>query len=285
VNQYQISFEGQQVTLVDTPGFADTNISDTDVLKMIAGFMETSYEHGTLLSGIIYLHQITHNRVEGPSLRNINMFQKLCGENGLKNVMLATTMWDTASTEQEFNKFVEREQELESDFWNRMVDRGSQVRRYWNNRETGEELIRELVRNEPVALDIQYELVVEHKNLADTAAGSYIDEGLEQLNQKYQDDLDEYFKMMQTSKSTTDRSTHTFTYPIQALNKQDMKLRENTKRSWKRCGLTKRKLDCFTNNESTRWDNNETNKLAPGPMMLVPTTRSSKTCKDLSRPS
>ena len=203
MHEFPITLEGQEITLVDTPGFADTSISDTDVLKMIAGFMETSYQDGILLSGIIYLHQITHNRVEGPSLRNIDMFQRLCGDSGLKNVILATTMWDTASTQQEINKFVEREQELKSDFWNRMIERGSQVRRYYNDRETGEQLIRELVRHEPVPLDIQYELVVEHKNLVDTAAGSYIDEGLEQLHQKYQKDLDEYFRMMETSKSIT----------------------------------------------------------------------------------
>jgi hypothetical protein len=203
VNQFRIPFEGRQITFVDTPGFADTNITDTDVLKMIAGFLEETYEHGALLSGIIYLHQITHNRVEGPSLRNINMFQKLCGENGLKNVVLATTMWDTASTQQEIEKFGEREQELKGDFWKRMISGGSQVRRYWNDRDTGEQLIRELVRNTPVALDIQSELVDEHKNLADTAAGSYIDEGLEQLHQLYQEELNEYYEMMQTSKYTT----------------------------------------------------------------------------------
>jgi hypothetical protein len=203
VNQFRISFEGRQITLVDTPSFADTTISDTDVLKMIAKFMEESYEQDALLSGIIYLHQITHNRVEGPSLRNINIFQKLCGDNGLKNVVLATTMWDTASTNKEIEKFVEREQELSRDSWNIMIKRGSQVRRYWNDRDTAEILIRELVQHTPVALDIQFELVDEHKNLADTVAGSYIDQGLEQLHQRYQMELDEYYEMMQTSKLST----------------------------------------------------------------------------------
>jgi hypothetical protein len=54
-----------------------------------------------------------------------------------------------------------------------------------------------------VALDIQPELVDEHKNLTDTAAGYYIDEGLEQLHQKYQEELNEYYEFMQTSKLTT----------------------------------------------------------------------------------
>ena len=143
MSRFSIAFEGRQITLVDTPGFGDTNISDTDVLKMIVEFMESSYKHGILLSGIIYLHQITHDRVAGPSLRGIQMFQTLCGN--WMNVILATTMWDTASTQQDLKKFVEREQELISDFWYRMIERGSHVRRYYNDRETGEELIRELV--------------------------------------------------------------------------------------------------------------------------------------------
>ena len=33
------SLEDRQVVLIDTPGFDDTNKSDTDVLKLIAGFM------------------------------------------------------------------------------------------------------------------------------------------------------------------------------------------------------------------------------------------------------
>ncbi|ESK95347.1 hypothetical protein Moror_3872, partial [Moniliophthora roreri MCA 2997] len=32
---------GRQVTLIDTPGFDDTNKSDADILKMIAAFLAT----------------------------------------------------------------------------------------------------------------------------------------------------------------------------------------------------------------------------------------------------
>lgn len=35
---------GRQVTLVDTPGFDDTEVSDTDILKMIALYLSTRYE-------------------------------------------------------------------------------------------------------------------------------------------------------------------------------------------------------------------------------------------------
>jgi len=34
--------DGQKVILIDTPGFDDTNKSDTDILKLIAAFLETT---------------------------------------------------------------------------------------------------------------------------------------------------------------------------------------------------------------------------------------------------
>jgi predicted GTPase len=34
--------DGRSITLIDTPGFDDTTRSDTDILKMIAGFLQTS---------------------------------------------------------------------------------------------------------------------------------------------------------------------------------------------------------------------------------------------------
>lgn len=34
--------DGQSVVLIDTPGFDDTNKSDTDILKLIAAFLATT---------------------------------------------------------------------------------------------------------------------------------------------------------------------------------------------------------------------------------------------------
>ena len=35
--------DGQPVILIDTPGFDDTNKSDTDILKLIAAFLATTW--------------------------------------------------------------------------------------------------------------------------------------------------------------------------------------------------------------------------------------------------
>ena len=33
------TLDGREVTLIDTPGFGDTTLRDTDILKMIASFL------------------------------------------------------------------------------------------------------------------------------------------------------------------------------------------------------------------------------------------------------
>jgi predicted GTPase len=36
------TLDGRRVVLIDTPGFDHTSMSDTDILRMIAGFLETT---------------------------------------------------------------------------------------------------------------------------------------------------------------------------------------------------------------------------------------------------
>ena len=39
----KFTLDGQPVLLIDTPGFDDTNKSDTDILKLIAAFLATTW--------------------------------------------------------------------------------------------------------------------------------------------------------------------------------------------------------------------------------------------------
>ena len=42
VQTVDFDLDGRRVVLIDTPGFDDTTMSDTDVLNMIAAFLESS---------------------------------------------------------------------------------------------------------------------------------------------------------------------------------------------------------------------------------------------------
>ena len=57
--------QSYDVYFADTPGFDDSSRSDTDVLKNIVYWLGVMREKSIKLSGIIYLHWITDNRVGG----------------------------------------------------------------------------------------------------------------------------------------------------------------------------------------------------------------------------
>ena len=84
------------MVLVDTPGFGDTYVDDADILFDIGSWLESMYDSGeshghkgeTKLAGIVYLHDISLTRMLGSTLKDLDIFQKLCGEGALKRVVL-----------------------------------------------------------------------------------------------------------------------------------------------------------------------------------------------------
>jgi len=105
----RFQFVDINVVFVDTPGFDDTHKSDVEILTMIADWLNTTYKRNIKLSGLLYFHRISDNRMAGTPLKNLRMFQELCGHNALRNIILTTTMW--LDVEEELGSV--REKELE----------------------------------------------------------------------------------------------------------------------------------------------------------------------------
>jgi hypothetical protein len=149
------------------PGFNDTYHSDIEILARIATWMTDTYKDGALLSGIIYLHRITDNRMECSENLNLRMFKKLYGRNNLKNVILGTTMWELVPD----TDGVRRENDLKTEFWKDMVDKGSTVERIYKRPKWAKNLVRKLLNNEPMVTRFQ-EQIIAGKALAETDAGA-----------------------------------------------------------------------------------------------------------------
>ncbi|KAI3327314.1 P-loop containing nucleoside triphosphate hydrolase protein [Xylariaceae sp. AK1471] len=140
------------VYLIDTPGFDDTNRSDTEVLDAIATWLGDSYKNKILLHGIVYLHRISDVRMQGSAKRNLLTFKELCGEKALVKVILATTMWDKVSEEEGSR----RENELRKgrNFGDGCCQRGAPVtdlmlvdeQRTLGQTSAGRELLSELIK-------------------------------------------------------------------------------------------------------------------------------------------
>jgi hypothetical protein len=157
------------VHLIDTPGFDDTNKSDTEILRDLGDWLATSYRAGARLSGILFLHSISSPRLNGATRRNFDMFKRLCGKECFKSVVLGTTFWDTV--DEKTGKL--REQELQDidDFWGEMRKKGSHYMRHDQGAVSANKILDYMISNRtPFTAAIQLELVEQDKSLIDTAA-------------------------------------------------------------------------------------------------------------------
>ncbi|KAF9770459.1 hypothetical protein IL306_012007, partial [Fusarium sp. DS 682] len=183
VYPYELS-PNRTVYLIDTPGFDDTTGSDTQVLDTIATWFGESYRNKTLLHGIIYLHRITDIRMQGSAKRNLLLFKQLCGQDALKKVILATTMWDKVLSEEG----ARREEELINtpEFWGWMLEKGSSCHRHSNTVTSARQIVHKLANhNTPIATDLQKQLVDDGLELGQTSAGKELQSELLKEREKW----------------------------------------------------------------------------------------------------
>jgi len=126
--------------------------------------------------------------MDGGGMRNIKMFKKLCGEDPMKNVIIASTFWAMDTLER--NIAHEKELMENSDFWGDMIDHGARVARFMGDRESALKILSLFCRNRPVTLNIQRELVDKEIPLSETEAGHAVNEELAQLDSYYKKEID-----------------------------------------------------------------------------------------------
>jgi hypothetical protein len=252
VGVYSLKYDDNRtIYLVDTPGFDDTTRSDTDVLKDVAFFLSTVYQNKVRLAGIIYLHRITDPRMGGSALKNLYMFQRLCGDRGLSSVVLATTMWaglEGTAGGQEIG--IKREEELRTpQFWGSMAERGSAIVRHNGTKESAHSIISQLVeKGKPVVLDIQIQLVEENKTLDETSAGQYIQKELLEARKRFEKDIEEYQESMEAAMQEKDNAM------FEALKKEKEAAEAKEKarlQDWQKLNITVQQLAQEKNEEST----------------------------------
>ena len=152
------------------------------------------------------------------------MFRKLCGESALKNVVLVTNMW------KEVPSIIgtARESELSSNFFKAALDKGAQMVRHHDTRKSAHDIIREIMKNHPVVLQIQEELVVKHMNIVDTEAGKAVDQDLREQAKRHHAELKRVHEgMMQASKEKDEETKR-------ELQREAGKLREQLERITRR---------------------------------------------------
>ncbi|KAF5321856.1 hypothetical protein D9619_000484 [Psilocybe cf. subviscida] len=169
--------------VVDTPGFDDTSADDSEILKRVADWLADSYGAGAKLAGVIYLYDMSQARVTGATKRNFDVFEKLCGADACKSIVLGTTKW-TRIPANECETTGRKEQQLRDKFWKDMISKGSTIMRVddkdtqaspWDLVETV------LLKGNSPTLLIQTELVDLRKRLPQTEAAAVLRGRIDEL--------------------------------------------------------------------------------------------------------
>ena len=96
------------------------------------------------------------------------MFRELCGPETYKNVVVLTTFWDEVPT----YEGVEREVELESKVFAKLVERGAQFMRHDHTVESARAVLRQIFPMPPTIIQIQKEMGIDGLSLIQTDVGS-----------------------------------------------------------------------------------------------------------------
>ena len=118
------------------------------------------------------------------------MFRELCGDKTLKNVVLVTNMW----TRDPLDINEAREIKLSSKFFRPVLDKGAQLIRHYDTTKSTHDIIRKIVVNQPTVLQIQQELVDEHRDIVDTSAGQAVNRELNEQAKQHRAELEKLEK-------------------------------------------------------------------------------------------
>jgi len=113
------------------------------------------------------------------------MFRELCGEKTLKNVALMTNMWEHVAPE----RGATRERQLRDKHFKSAIDKGAQMCRHTNTPESAQAILRTILKNRPIALKIQRELIDERKDIERTGAGKELRMELCRMMVKYRSNI------------------------------------------------------------------------------------------------
>lgn len=115
------------------------------------------------------------------------MFRKLCGESTLRNVVIVTNMW--RGVDPQIGE--EREAELKGRdiFFKPALENGAQMTRHGDTTNSAEGILRLILRNHPLPLRIQVELVDEGKELSETSAGMELSRDLNEKLRRHKEEM------------------------------------------------------------------------------------------------
>jgi len=147
------------------------------------------------LAGVIYFHRISEGRWRKSDTRSFEWLKRICGETTLRNVVLMTNMWGPGTPEEVGEM---RERQLAVEFVKPALDGGAQLLRHYDTTESAHQIIRAILDNHRIPLQVQRELVDEKREFDRTTVGEGIAQEVEESTKKLEKKIERLEKELRT---------------------------------------------------------------------------------------
>ncbi|KAI1170707.1 P-loop containing nucleoside triphosphate hydrolase protein [Nemania sp. FL0916] len=164
---------GRKVTLIDTPGFSDTDLQDGELFLNIVDWLVGSHRNDEPLNGAIFLQGINEVRVLQAEKDGAELFEKIIGTTAFEQVIILTTMWD--QVEEDFGSRNERNRKAN---WANMTNKGAKLYRFLNTEDSALEIIDACLGFPRIKFQLQEELIRHGGKVRETSAAKFLQESL-----------------------------------------------------------------------------------------------------------
>jgi hypothetical protein len=176
------------VWLIDTPGFDDTFRTDAQILEEINRCLALCFHKNAKVTGVLYVHAITEERMRGSAMTNLRMFRQVVGMDNMHHCRMVTTKW--SRQDKELSKKRIGELSNTEEFWKPLVEKGAQIVRFHDSVDSAKQIIEPLAYADRFHMNLVKEYNIEKKDLRDTGAGKEVCDQIESVKKAHKEELD-----------------------------------------------------------------------------------------------
>lgn len=179
-------------------------MTDGEVLCILSKWLNDTYRHGMLLTGIILLQPVDGIRAYGSEARRTRLFRQICGQDAFGNVVIGTTMWSKLKDRNDGLKQVEQRR-ISGDFWASLVTKGAGLEEHQDTTESAHGIIRMLIDKTKKPLQLQEELAKAGGRVSGTSAAKQLCKELSMVSLEKQERLDQISEELRSIRKNNER--------------------------------------------------------------------------------
>ncbi|KAL8826285.1 MAG: hypothetical protein Q9191_003898 [Dirinaria sp. TL-2023a] len=190
------------------PGFGDTYRRDASILAALDEVLaELFHDQDVRLAGVLLLHSLSDARMKNDALKNLIMVSELVGSNNLHRCCLVTTKMSLAPRPAEaIEDELRGKKTVEPGFWKPLIEKGAKMFRFEDSKDSALQIIKSLLDDSSVVLQLTNETQRERRNLGETAAGKVVNRDIIRAREETKRELGQLKKKHERAMARRDKA-------------------------------------------------------------------------------